>query len=77
VVDAFMAEPPFRGRVPVFVGDDSTDEDGFLAVNRLGGVSVRVGGDGPSAARHRLADAAAVRSWLATVADQLAERPPR
>jgi trehalose 6-phosphate phosphatase len=72
VVDAFMAESPFRGRTPVFVGDDRTDEDGFAAVNRLGGYSIRVGGEGASAARHRLESAAEVRAWLTSVAAAIA-----
>ena len=73
VIEAFMAESPFHGRTPVFVGDDRTDEDGFMAVNRWGGHSIRVGADGPSAAVHRLADCAAVRAWLAQVAEQIAD----
>jgi trehalose 6-phosphate phosphatase len=62
-IATLVAEPPFRGRTPVFVGDDATDEDGFVAVDALGGVSVKVGA-GPSAAQFRLPDVAAVWAWM-------------
>jgi len=62
-VREFMEEKPFRGRIPVFVGDDLTDEHGFAVVNSLGGHSIKVG-PGRTAARWRLADVLAVRSWL-------------
>jgi trehalose 6-phosphate phosphatase len=61
----FMAEAPFRGRTPVFVGDDLTDEYGFEAVNRLRGHSIKVG-PGRTAATWRLPTVRAVRSWLAS-----------
>ena len=62
-IDDFMAENPFAGRLPVFVGDDLTDEHGFATVERLGGWTVKVG-PGRTVARFRLSDVAAVRHWL-------------
>jgi trehalose 6-phosphate phosphatase len=63
----FMAEPPFAGRRPVFVGDDLTDEFGFDLVNRIGGDTVKVG-PGPTRAHWRLENAEAVRHWLSDLA---------
>src|SRR5262245_4581433 len=62
-IEEFLSEPPFVGRIPVFVGDDVTDEYGFLAVNARGGVSIKVG-DGNSAATLRLRNVDAVHRWL-------------
>jgi trehalose 6-phosphate phosphatase len=62
-ITAFMAEAPFHGRTAVFIGDDLTDEAGFVEVNRLGGHSVKVG-RGTSTARWRLDSVSAVKSWL-------------
>ena len=72
-IGEFMREPPFAGRVPFFIGDDLTDEHGFVVVNRMGGHSVKVG-EGETAARWRLASPAAVRAWLA---EGLAHAPGR
>ncbi|MEM1307335.1 MAG: trehalose-phosphatase [Pseudomonadota bacterium] len=66
IVD-LLADPVFAGRLPVFAGDDVTDERGFIAVNARDGVSIKVG-DGPTAARFRLGDVAAVHAWLSASA---------
>lgn len=71
----FMAEPPFRGRMPAFVGDDATDEYGFALVNELGGHSIKVG-RGASVARWRLPDVRAVRNWLRRCATAREDRAP-
>jgi trehalose 6-phosphate phosphatase len=59
-----MAEPPFAGARPVFVGDDLTDEDAFRAAASLGGEGVLVGPSRPTAARWRLGGVAEVNAWL-------------
>jgi trehalose 6-phosphate phosphatase len=64
-VAAFLGEPPFAGRLPIFIGDDLTDEPAFELVNRRAGVSVLVGARPVSAARARLEDVNAVHGWLA------------
>lgn len=65
-ITAFLSHAPFAGRTPVFVGDDVTDEDGFAAVNRLGGISIRVGEAAETEAKFFLPDVASVRDWLRT-----------
>lgn len=60
----FMAAAPFQGTIPVFVGDDLTDEPAFAAARRLGGSGVLVGAIRNSAATHRLEDVNAVLNWL-------------
>jgi len=65
-VEGFMREAPFSGRLPVYVGDDFTDCDGFGAVRRHDGMTVAVGDR--ITAQWRLPDPAAVRAWLARIA---------
>lgn len=63
-VRRFMAEPPFAGATPIFVGDDLTDEAGFAAVVELGGFGVLVGAPRESLASARLESPAAVLDWI-------------
>ncbi|MBS7810592.1 trehalose-phosphatase [Roseococcus pinisoli] len=58
-----MQEPRFAGRVPVFIGDDVTDEDGIAAAEELGGAGYRVPDDFPAPE--------AVRAWLASLLEGL------
>jgi trehalose 6-phosphate phosphatase len=63
-VELLHLQPEFRGTIPVFVGDDVTDEDGFAACNRLGGFGVIVGERAGTAARYRLETVKDVLAWL-------------
>lgn len=49
--------------LPIFIGDDLTDESGFKAVNDYGGLSIKVG-SGMSQAQYRLQDINTVRDFL-------------
>lgn len=59
----FLREPPFKGRRPVFIGDDFTDEYGFTFVNGHDGISVKVG-VGDTVAQYNLENVTAVHRWL-------------
>jgi trehalose 6-phosphate phosphatase len=63
-VNAFMQEALFAGSVPIFVGDDITDETAFDAAQKLGGVGVIVGARKNTVATARLAGVAQVMAWL-------------
>jgi trehalose 6-phosphate phosphatase len=63
-VRRIMKEPAFDGRRPVFIGDDVTDEDGFVAVQGLGGTAVIVGERRPTLATRKLASVADVLELL-------------
>jgi trehalose 6-phosphate phosphatase len=63
-VRAFLELPPFAGSMPVFVGDDLTDEDGIAACAEAGGFGILVGDRTPTGARYRLPDVPAVYQWL-------------
>lgn len=63
-VDLLMQQSPFAGALPVFIGDDVTDEDGFAACSRLGGFGIAVGERPSNAARYSLASVKDVHEWL-------------
>jgi trehalose 6-phosphate phosphatase len=62
-IEDYLGEPPFAGRIPVFIGDDITDEVGFSTVQRLGGLGIKVG-EGATCAWRRLSDPTALRGEL-------------
>ncbi|WP_436640297.1 trehalose-phosphatase [Microbaculum sp. FT89] len=69
-VRRFMDEAPFAGRVPVFAGDDVTDEDGFIAAAAFGGFGIKIGA-GETAARWRIGTVAEFVRWLVAMPGRL------
>lgn len=67
-IGAFMLEAPFADKIPVFLGDDLTDERGFEVVNQREGYSIKIG-PGETAAKWRLNDVLAVHQWLLQLVD--------
>jgi trehalose 6-phosphate phosphatase len=63
-VERLLQLPPFAGAQPVFVGDDATDENGFAAVQSLGGLGVLVGPARPTAASRSVPGVDEALAWL-------------
>lgn len=62
-LDRLMSMTPFAGRVPVYAGDDLTDEAAMARAQALGGHGIKIGA-GETVAHHRLPDPAALGRWL-------------
>ena len=72
-IRAFLAEPPFAGRRPIFVGDDVTDEAALADVERMGGLAIAVG-DRVNAML-RVSSPRDVRAFLEELAERGAPAP--
>lgn len=68
---SLMELPVFRGRIPIMIGDDRSDESAFDTAARLGGVCRRVAGEhfGPHTAE--FANPAHVRAWLGSLCERV------
>jgi trehalose 6-phosphate phosphatase len=62
----FMGHPPFAGRRPVFIADDTMDRPGFDTVLELGGVAFSVGFE-MAGLTGSFSRPAGVRAWLGKV----------
>ena len=68
-ISDFMGHQPFKGKKPLVIGDDLTDEAMFHYANGCGGRSVRVGDSlYVSAAEFKVGSAHDVRRWVASQA---------
>ena len=70
-VRRLMTQPPMAGGVPVFIGDDVTDEEGFAAAAQQGGAGILVGTPRTTFAAFGLEQVAAVRHYLGEGAARL------
>lgn len=67
-VARLMSRPPMAGTIPIMLGDDETDENGFAVAIQLGGTAIAVGPRLSHHAQRHLADPAAVADWLRGIA---------
>jgi trehalose 6-phosphate phosphatase len=70
-VRELMTHEPFRGRRPIFIGDDVTDESVFAIMPDLGGLAFSVGRHATGVAGH-FEEPRDVRAWLKRLIDDKA-----
>lgn len=68
-VKAVMQQRAFANSVPLYIGDDVTDEDGFQAARELGGTAIIVGERESESAEHRLAEPRDVHALVTAIAE--------
>lgn len=69
-IDLLLAVEPFSGRMPIFAGDDITDEHGFAVVNARDGISIKVGEGMDTLAKYHIGSVSELRTWLSELADR-------
>src|SRR3954453_19236546 len=69
VVGRLLRTPALRRAIPIYLGDDLSDEGAFRAARA--GVTIQVGPPRATAARYRLAGATEVREFLSVLAHAL------
>ena len=67
-VRELMSHPPFHGRRPIFIGDDTTDEAAFAVVPEFDGIAFSVGRKVPGALS-RFKAPRDVRGWLEHISE--------
>jgi trehalose 6-phosphate phosphatase len=67
-VRELMKYPPFKGRHPIFIGDDTTDEPVFPILSQFGGLGFSVGRVVADVNGH-FEKPESVRAWLARIAN--------
>ena len=70
-----MQTTPFRGRRPIFIGDDITDESAFAVLPEFGGLGFSVGHELPGLAGS-FETPGDVRAWLYRVVDGVGASGP-
>jgi trehalose-6-phosphatase len=73
-IASLMEGAPFRGRLPVCIGDEMTDQGAFAVATDRGGFAVNVSADSSGDARHAIAALLDAIRWLDITAPTL--RPP-
>ena len=63
-VARLMQQSPMEGGMPIFIGDDVTDEEGFATAIEYGGAGILVGPYRTTRAAYNLEQVAAVRHYL-------------
>jgi len=63
-INFFMKKQAFSNKIPIYIGDDVTDEYGFEFVNNLGGYSIKVGYENNTLANFFIKDTKSVIKFL-------------
>lgn len=73
-VRRLMTYPPFTGRTPIFIGDDTTDEAAFAVMPDFDGIPISVGRKVPGIAG-RFQSPVEVRRWLERLSNETVVAP--